>query len=518
MANTHTETSIELFNLIHTLSKGEKRYFKLYVRTRSAHLKGINYILLFDAVGKQKEYNEEKIKKLGIVKRGHLPMLKNYLYNLILESLRVLNSKGENIDNKLSNMLHNARIMRDKGLTEEEIKFLKKAKELSTKHERWGALLDTLMMEMGTSKRRVDAISMQSTEEEMQQLLTKLSNMIEYLRLSSKTALQVHKSTLQRNTKDKTLQKLFAHPLLKDANKALTSEAKKTYYNTAFVYYIFIGDFKRAYSAITQLRELIETNYTTLTFPALTYSFVLNRLAIIQHHLGKNEELLSTIKKHRALVNKPGPVSTHAFAYSFINETNHYLTLGEFEKGTTGIKNIEKELDKIKSEVPATALYSLYGNITLLYFGIENYRQSLIWANKIINLPKGMIREDIQAWTRILHILIHYELKTPDILEYLIVSTYRFLLRRKHLFKVEQGILGFIRRLSKIDNSQKALLTEFSRFRVELIQITKDPEEKKAMLYFDLIAWLESKIENKQFSEIIKKAREIKTGKRYESK
>lgn len=120
--------------------------------------------------------------------------------------------------------------------------------------------------------------------------------------------------------------------------------------------------------------------------------------------------------------------------------------------------------------------------------------------NKIINHPKVMIREDIQAWSRILQILIHYELNTPDILEHLIVSAYRFLLRRKHLYKVEQGILKFIRRLSKIDNSKRALLKEFGQFRAELIRITEDPEEKKAMLYFDLISWLESKIENKPLS------------------
>lgn len=264
MTNTHTDTSLELFNLIHAMNKGEKRYFKLYARTRSAHLPDINYLLLFDAIEKQKEYNEVKIKKLGIVKKGHLPMLKNYLYNLILESMRMLGSKGEDIDNRLSNILHNARIMRDKGLTEEEMKFLKKTKELAMKHERWGALLESLLMESATSKRRVDASAMQGVEGEIESLLAKLNNLLDYLKLSSKTSMHINKSTLQRNMKDKTLEKLFSHPFLRDAENALSSEAKRAFYNTTFIYLIYIGDYKSAYKIITQLLQLVESNYSTL--------------------------------------------------------------------------------------------------------------------------------------------------------------------------------------------------------------------------------------------------------------
>ncbi|TAL63025.1 MAG: hypothetical protein EPN85_01145 [Bacteroidetes bacterium] len=116
-----------------------------------------------------------------------------------------------------------------------------------------------------------------------------------------------------------------------------------------------------------------------------------------------------------------------------------------------------------------------------------------------------IFREDVQGWSRIMQILIHYELNTPDILQHLIIAAYRFLLKRKQLYKVEEGILNFIRRLSKTAASQKALLNEFSRFRDELVQITKDPEEKKALLYFDLISWLESKMEKRLFAEIVKR-------------
>src|SRR5690349_16221129 len=121
------EAKQELFNLIKSLNKGEKRYFKLFARTRSAHKDTNNYIRLFDVIEKQGEYNEEKIKRLKLVKDVHLPMLKNYLYNLVLESLRSLKSKSSDVDSEIGNLLENARIMRDKGLEDEELKYLAKS-------------------------------------------------------------------------------------------------------------------------------------------------------------------------------------------------------------------------------------------------------------------------------------------------------------------------------------------------------------------------------------------------------
>jgi hypothetical protein len=69
------ESKTDLFRLIHAMKKGEKRFFKLYAFSRSAHLQHLNYLTLFDAIEKQRAYDEEKIRKLRQVREAHLPML-----------------------------------------------------------------------------------------------------------------------------------------------------------------------------------------------------------------------------------------------------------------------------------------------------------------------------------------------------------------------------------------------------------------------------------------------------------
>lgn len=95
------ETREQLFKLIKSLSKNEKRYFKVFARknddgeTKSQ----FNYVMLFDAIDGQKNFDDEKLKvmvksKLQIT---HLPVLKNQLFELILKSLTEYHRKKVSI-------------------------------------------------------------------------------------------------------------------------------------------------------------------------------------------------------------------------------------------------------------------------------------------------------------------------------------------------------------------------------------------------------------------------------------
>src|SRR5439155_27309205 len=104
----------------------------------------------------------------------------------------------------------------------------------------------------------------------------------------------------------------------------------------------------------------------------------------------------------------------------------------------------------------------------------------------------------------ILNLIVHYELGNEDILPYIVKSTYRFLYNRNRLYKFENSVLGFIaKKLPHITTGQE--ITEaFKKLKAELQEITKDPFEKRALEYFDFISWLESKIENRPFAEIVR--------------
>ena len=53
--------SNELFDLIQSLTKSEKRFFKLHSSLQSGDK---NYLRLFDAIDRMKEYDETSLKKV----------------------------------------------------------------------------------------------------------------------------------------------------------------------------------------------------------------------------------------------------------------------------------------------------------------------------------------------------------------------------------------------------------------------------------------------------------------------
>ncbi|NNK81125.1 MAG: hypothetical protein HKO93_06480, partial [Flavobacteriales bacterium] len=57
MANS---ASLQLFDLVHSMTRSEKRYFKIYIRTHSSKHSD-EYIQLFDMIDEQEEYDENAL-------------------------------------------------------------------------------------------------------------------------------------------------------------------------------------------------------------------------------------------------------------------------------------------------------------------------------------------------------------------------------------------------------------------------------------------------------------------------
>jgi len=92
MTNAHKDA---LFVLVKSLSKSEKRQFKLYVGRLGVNADA-KFLALFNLLDKIKQYDEKVILESGIVKKAQLSNLKAHLYKQILVSLR-LNPVNQNI-------------------------------------------------------------------------------------------------------------------------------------------------------------------------------------------------------------------------------------------------------------------------------------------------------------------------------------------------------------------------------------------------------------------------------------
>ena len=105
------KASDQLHKLIKSMSKPEKRYFKVF---SSRHIIGDenNYQTLFDAIDKLDDYDEEKLMKKfkDKVFVQRFSIAKNRLYNALLKSLDSFHANSS-VEAQLHRQVHSAEIL-----------------------------------------------------------------------------------------------------------------------------------------------------------------------------------------------------------------------------------------------------------------------------------------------------------------------------------------------------------------------------------------------------------------------
>ena len=113
----------QLFKLIQSLEKAEKRHFKLFVNRLDSN-KNVMFLKLFELMEKSKTLDEKKIKEsFPKIKPSDFVNLKRHLYSQILKSLRMLHSRHD-IDIQIREQIDYAKILYGKSLYLQSLKLL----------------------------------------------------------------------------------------------------------------------------------------------------------------------------------------------------------------------------------------------------------------------------------------------------------------------------------------------------------------------------------------------------------
>lgn len=122
-----------LFLLIQSLTASEKRFFKIDALKNTAN-KNANFIQLFYYLMLSEDYNEADLIKQNICSPKQLSNLKAHLYQKILNVLRQVPSQ-QSIDVVLRNEINHAAILYNKGLYQQSLKILDKAKKKALQYD-----------------------------------------------------------------------------------------------------------------------------------------------------------------------------------------------------------------------------------------------------------------------------------------------------------------------------------------------------------------------------------------------
>jgi hypothetical protein len=506
MPNRSTDS---LFQLIHSLQKSEKRNFKLYVQRNSSN-NDLKVVQLFDAIDKMSVYDESTlISKTSSIKKQQLPNIKAHLYRQILSSLRLLES-SENIDIQLHEQLDFARILYNKGLYHQSLRVLDKIKETASANNQVNFQIEVLILE-----KKIESLHItRSMQDRADQLSTDVNianaQLIKQSKLSN-LALQLYswyiKNGLARNRDDENEIEDFFQSNLTDDIKEPVGFYQKLYYHQSYCWYAFIRQDYLMYYRHTQkwvnlfLNEpvmiQIETgNYIKGLHNLLNAHFTLRNYAGFDKTLSLFEEFGNS-----DIVRLNDNNRIQVFVYLYIAKINQHFLEGTFNEGLKIVPEIMQKLEEYNLFLDQHRTLIFYYKIASLYFGAGDFDNAIDYLNKIINW-KVTLRNDLQCYARLLHLIAHYELGNFQLLEYLIKTVYRFMAKMQNLSLVEEEIFKFLRKSFYL--SARKLKPEFEKLLNKIKEFETSKFETRAFAYLDIISWLESKVDEKQTYEIIR--------------
>ena len=505
MANNFSDT---LFQLVQSLEKSEKRHFKLYIK-RSSAKEDLKIIRLFDALDKLSEYDERQLlKTLSGITKPQLSNLKTHLYKQLLASLRLLKT-NDNIDLKLSEQLDNARLLYNKGLKIQSLHILEKAKELAKANQKMNFLVQAISLEKKIETLHITRSTLEKTEAMTEEALYISGHIDRVTRLSNLALLLYRwyvKNGHARNKEDeKDIRAFFKSSLPQDAN-AINGFYEKLYLYQSYCWYAFIRqDFLMYYRYSQKWIDLFAENEVMVAVETGHYVKGVHTLLNAHFDLRNFKKFEITLRQFEEFEKSPiaqqhDNFRTHTSIYINSAKINQYLMQGEFTKGLALIPQVEAKLNEYSIFVDSHRILVFNYKIASLYFGAGHYNEAIDYLYRIINNQAGL-RNDLQCYARLMHLLCHFEIGNEEILDSLIKSVYRFFARMKTLTVIEEEIFSFLRHSFKLNAKQ--LKPELKEFLHKIKHLENNRFETRSFAYLDIISWVESKVYETPMEEII---------------
>lgn len=490
-----------LFQLIKSLSATEKRHFRI---STAGYGGDKLYLKLFDAIDKQAEYDEGSIKKkLNFKSPSQFSMAKNYLRDLILESMeKVLYKTSINI--QLSKHINRIRFLVDKGLTEQATVLLEETKAIAKKNEKFPELISIYEIEVWLKIARSYGTDISSELEALHNEIVSITrqavNYNEFLFLSLKCYTVWSSHGFRYLIEGGSLKDL---KIFEQEENALSQAALILFYNTWQLQCMVDDDYPLMEVVLRKMLEKIHFDQQDRKMISFRFN-TLNNLILCLYTLKKFNEInyyFGELKKLSIDTHKYA--DTQARASMYFLQANIELKLamhdGNSERVSAGVSEILRGFVVFKGQYNLNIeLASLLAQ-SFAYFFLGDFKKSkknlTILIDEKLKSNKG---KSLGLQTRLLKCLALYELGDKNLMESEARSALRHMRKEDAIYEMERIFFSFLQN-SPLFFSKSDSVDEFIKFRTKMYKIFDGPNPYKTredIFYLEFfLNWIESKIE-----------------------
>ncbi len=494
-----------LYLLVHSLTKAEKRYFKLY----TALQKGTkDYLYVFELL---KQGNDAEAAKEIFCKKKHHSSFEaacKYLFKVITDCLLYVRI-NDNINTRLTTELIKAKILFEKSIYEEGFKQLRKIQHEAAELQEFEIQLQALRIEMYYLN-NLNYYSI--TENELVKKQIKMDELLKYQKnIHQHTSLYellrhrlMYKSSIKTKEQKEELNDLVVSELNYKANPlANTFESQKIHLLFQAYYFITVSDYKSALKTFYEVHELFEIHKKLWLETPIDYLSAVEGLLDSLHSIKHYDEMNFFVNKLHQLEKKTVYFGVMVERVRFIYTIRLYIDSGQFNKAEEIIKEFNEILIARIDYLDLNKQAEIYLYMAIVYLGKNNVNKAHKLLNKILLESNLFYSLPVYRTFRLLHLLVHYELGNHEYIE----SETRSLKRTSGVnhnksYKIEKIVFKFLRykTLPSTSKNREAVWNQFKKsFELSLA----DKYEQQFLKIFDFASWIESKLCKKHFEKVL---------------
>lgn len=506
------KNSEHLFFLIKSLSKAEKRSFKLSAKSNVNNGEN-NYTLLFDAIDRMNTYDHEVlVKKLkGKIRTDNISTLKVQLNNMILKSLRA-NNTMDDPRAELRKYMDYLYILYEKGLYSQCKKLLNKVKSLARDTGDYLSLDGLSILEFHIALKEANAEDLREyvdvTYPEVKEARKTNDILAEFEYLTVKMRLLTLESTsVGGSLSPERFAPIIEHPIMNLPIEEYPLQCQIDYHTIWGHYHYTMKHPQKAYFHRKKALELQEQTSLGMRYWLTHARFLLVCLTTYKMFDEFDKEL-----EHIMTVINKTPASKRSDTFEAELNTTLYnirfhrdLDEGNFARIAEYIDELEAHFSNAVHQIDTNLKMALFFNLSYAYLGNGEYKRALKWVNELLNTPEMRnLREDIHAHARVVNICTHYSLGNYDLIPSLVKSTQRYLKGKNRHTLILSSFLRFANRYFTepyTDRLKEVFQKEQESWEELLVQ---DGDSQTSIDYVDLISWLGSVHSGENMESILK--------------
>ncbi len=497
-----------LFELIQSLTKSEKRSFKLYSK-RSGGATETKYIKLFDIMERLDKYDEEQIlKKLPNTSKTQFANLKSHLYGQILGSLRISNLKHD-IDIDLREQLDYIRVLYKKGLYNQSLRLLNRAKNITGDYRKdlfQLALLDYEKQIRSQQVFELEEAQADDIDAQTDRAMRRFMNVQKFFTLATKLKARFVENGMVKSERELNNLKALFYTNLPDYNESELAFNEKFYLYRAYYWFSYLTyDFENCITYAekwidifheTGLDKKRRTGYLKGLNRLLQSAFRVNSLAKFENYY----KLLETFEQTEG-PSLASNTQVLLVKYKALQAFNYVFLTAEFNANEDRIDEVMKQVKTNEKYIDKHNQIVINYKASVFYFALQQYETSRFYLNKLLN-DNDSLRSDLKGYARIISILVDYDTGEEQYFEQKLKSAYDYIVFEENLGQVQEVFLDFMGKIGQI--YPQDLKKGFMSLKAEIDKVNHGDFSRKTLLYFDLMSWIEAKIEGRSFAEVVK--------------